>query len=364
MIDPISKPLRRIVFVDVLRLLAAFQMIQGHSIDAVLAPTYRAGSFFRAWTFVRGLTSTTFLVTAGLSFVLATAAARDPGAARKHRLRRALLLIGTGYLLHAPLGIFFGADVGTALREASVVDVLQCIGTSLIMLELLQRISKPALRGGAALALGILCFLLAPWLDLLSPEGPSRVFTNYLSAGGGSLFPWLPWSGYVLCGFAVGLFALSPARASGLDRARALGLTAILALAAGALLAVLMPGFPQRISPAFGLLKLGVVLTLASALAWLLRDTKRLPNLLTRLSAETLFLYVSHVFVLYAAHVGIAARWGKQADPLQGALLAGVLLVACGTGALGYRAGMRALRQRGGEGTPAPERAETTFPPG
>ena len=54
---PQSEP-RRVVFIDVLRLIAAFQMIQGHTLDALLASELRRGPWFAAWTFARGLTST------------------------------------------------------------------------------------------------------------------------------------------------------------------------------------------------------------------------------------------------------------------------------------------------------------------
>ena len=43
-------PVPRRVFLDVLRLIAAVQMIQGHAIDAVLAPAYRAGLGYQAWS--------------------------------------------------------------------------------------------------------------------------------------------------------------------------------------------------------------------------------------------------------------------------------------------------------------------------
>src|SRR5688572_31079092 len=71
----------RLSFVDGLRLVAAVQMIQGHTLDALLAPELRQGPCFSAWTFARGLTSTTFLFTAGVSFALAHAASEERGAA-------------------------------------------------------------------------------------------------------------------------------------------------------------------------------------------------------------------------------------------------------------------------------------------
>src|SRR5688572_6443365 len=125
---PANTSPKRVVFVDALRIFAAVQMIQGHTIDALLAPVYRSGAIFDGWTFSRGLTSTTFLFAAGLSFVLASAGAKDPQLARRRRVRRGLELIVIGYLMHAPVGILFGSEPSAAMAEALSVDVLQCIG--------------------------------------------------------------------------------------------------------------------------------------------------------------------------------------------------------------------------------------------
>src|SRR5690606_18597665 len=132
-----SPPQRfRVVFVDALRLLAAVQMVQGHTLDALLSAELRAGAWFRAWTFTRGLTSTAFLLTAGFAYVLAERASRAaPDVGRRRRLRRALSLVLIGYAMRAPLGVLFGDPLAEALRNALAVDVLQCIGVSMAALE-------------------------------------------------------------------------------------------------------------------------------------------------------------------------------------------------------------------------------------
>ncbi|HKP59763.1 MAG TPA: heparan-alpha-glucosaminide N-acetyltransferase domain-containing protein, partial [Polyangiales bacterium] len=130
----------RVVFVDLLRFVAALQMLQGHTIAALLAPAARHGPWFALWSAARGLTSVAFLFAAGLSFYLATERARDPRAASR-RVLRALRLIALGYLLHLPLAALFTSDPASRLRalhEFAAVDVLQCIGVSLLALEALR----------------------------------------------------------------------------------------------------------------------------------------------------------------------------------------------------------------------------------
>lgn len=335
----------RLVFIDVLRLVAAVQMIQGHSVSSVLAPSYRQGALYETWTFARGLTSVTFLFTAGLAFVLAEQRGHHPHA-RRARIRRAARLIALGYLLHAPLAVFFGAPLVETLRAALVVDVLQCIGVSLLSLELLAlRLHTPARRALVAGMLGLGCFFSAPTVHALSLPALALPLTNYLGPRDGSLFPLLPWSGYVLCGFAVGSLAFAPDRSP----ARTLLLAALPALGAGFLLLKLAPGGPLGSSPGYALVKLGCVALLAALLAQATRGLVRLPRLLAQLAAETLFLYVSHVLVLYADLVGLERLLGARHGPWFGLALTLVLLLACSGLALVFRS----LRPRARGGTRA-----------
>jgi cytochrome bd-type quinol oxidase subunit 2 len=128
----------------------------------------------------------------------------------------------------------------------------------------------------------------------------------------------------------------------------------------GGLLFGLLPSYAARVSPAYALLKLGIVLLVAAGLAvWL--EGRVLPALLRKLSSETLFLYVSHVLLLYAGHVGLAQRIGRSQSLAWALLWTACLLLACAAGALGYRRVQRALRGRGQRGTP---RAQPTSFPG
>ena len=62
----------RSVFVDVARAAAIMMMVQGHTLHVVLATDLRSGTAFYVWSFLRGLTSCTFLLLSGFVFALAT----------------------------------------------------------------------------------------------------------------------------------------------------------------------------------------------------------------------------------------------------------------------------------------------------
>jgi len=83
----------RVWSVDVVGLWASLQMVNGHTIDAVLLPSIEQGPIFDTYNWARGLVSVCFLMVAGIAFHLSSLARyeqhrREPAAIRR-RLRRA-----------------------------------------------------------------------------------------------------------------------------------------------------------------------------------------------------------------------------------------------------------------------------------
>jgi len=343
-----SVPPDRVVFLDALRLFAAVQMVQGHTLDALLDAHVRSGPGFALWTFTRGLTSSAFLLAAGLSFAVVSADRAHFEAARAHRLRRALMLVGLGYLMHAPFGLLFGQAVPSALAELGIVDVLQCIGTGLLSLELLAiTLRSSSLRAALTLCACAVFFAAAPALNAVEPLGWARPLLHYVSARGGSVFPLSPWLGFLFAGYAVGLRVLPDGlRTSRARQARGLSIAGATVLCLAALSELVLGSSDLRLGFTFLVLKLGLVLAVSALLAWLLFRVSRLPSLLTRLAGETLFLYVSHVVILYAAGVGLKSRVGPSLSVSSALLVALCLLIGCSAGALGYRRLRNALRER------------------
>ena len=82
--------MKRVVFVDVLRLIALAQMVNGHTLHAVLQATERQGEFYQGYLWFRGLVSVAFMLVAGLAFHITTLARferhRSDPAARRRRV--------------------------------------------------------------------------------------------------------------------------------------------------------------------------------------------------------------------------------------------------------------------------------------
>jgi acyltransferase len=337
----------RVVFVDLLRFVAALQMLQGHTIAALLAPEYRHGVVYALWSTARGLTSVAFLFAAGLSFYLATERPVATATGRRRRVLRALRLIAIGYLLHFPVGVVSSSPATRvrALHELAAVDVLQCIGVSVLLLEALRTLfSSTRARVLAALAMAVGLFALAPLAGQLSATGPLRPVLAYLTPSGGSLFPLTPWAAHVFAGFACGAVVRMGAAAPGTSPLGSLGvrlgsIAGLVTLVAVALLACAAPRvLADHLSRLAGVL----------AMVWMLwfagERLKAVPASVAILAQHTLLLYVFHVLLVYGQGVGLGVWIGPRVGPGWAVIAAVFVIGASSAVALGYDRLARARR--------------------
>ncbi len=179
-------------------------MLQGHFIDTLLLPVYRDESklAYQMWVYFRGITAPTFFTISGLIFLylLLKAKAKNNDKFRiKKGLNRGLLLLGIGYALRMDI---FGWLQGRFNDYFLVVDVLQCIGLSLIMLIGCYVLFKNHVRllSVILLVLGTFCFLTEPVYRELQLNYIPKLFANYMTKSNGSIFTILPWFGFTAYG--------------------------------------------------------------------------------------------------------------------------------------------------------------------
>lgn len=303
----------RVHAIDLLRLVMSVQMIQGHTIASLLEPEARSGAGYTAWTFARGLTAVGFLLAAGASYWLVSERERDPeqvDEGRARRVRRALMLIGIGFCARSPLGLLSG-DTSHALATLDTffaIDVLQCIGVSLLMLEGLRRIRAPLVL--LAIVVAVPLILLAPLTTTLDAERPLRWVLDWVTRRGGSLFPLLPWAGFLLIGVALGPLIAKTRTVRG-----SLGVIAL-----GVLVAVVGRSFVELLPdpapntfyawPPFSLLRVGLVLVITGTLGLVSMRVESLPTWMRTLAGQTLVLYLVHLFILHAGGIGLAHSIG------------------------------------------------------
>ncbi|WP_179018978.1 heparan-alpha-glucosaminide N-acetyltransferase domain-containing protein [Winogradskyella forsetii] len=194
----------RLYFIDAVRAFAILMMLQGHFIDTLLDPSYRDqnNTAFKIWEYFRGITAPTFFTISGLIFsYLLIKAKRSGNVEQRMRkgFKRGLMLIGIGYLLRAPI---FQWLIGEFNSYFLVIDVLQCIGLSLIIVVLIYKLTfkKTLLFSILMLVLGLTVFISEPLYRYLELPKVPVLFSNYLSKTDGSIFTIIPWFGYVAFG--------------------------------------------------------------------------------------------------------------------------------------------------------------------
>ena len=179
-------------------------MIQGHLFRAYLLPSIRQLPWYKIHEVLHGFVAPGFLFAAGFTAFLSFHNKRQnyirlDGAFFK-RLRRILFVIAVGYWIHLPflslrktlLAVGRG-QAGNFLR----VDILQCIGTGLLLFTLLAVLLKGERAVTLATALaGALFFLLPEAVKDIRLHPVLDPYFDYRV----SLFPLFPWLGYLCLG--------------------------------------------------------------------------------------------------------------------------------------------------------------------
>ncbi|GLH69378.1 hypothetical protein GETHPA_09110 [Geothrix rubra] len=309
---PASAP--RIHILDFARLLAILLMLQGHTMEAFVAPSAMDWGtlHWRFWGEVRGLTAPLFLLVSGAATVLATRRDREGRVSARQYLRRirtVLLVTAIGYLLVFPAACF--ADLRwvseAGWRTFLQVNILQLNGVMLLLLTGLLALTRNARTHAAwSLAVGLLILLAAPvatsldWFSRL-PEG----LAAYLSFAHGSLFPLFPAGGFMLLGVGLGTVLLEAPEDQRLRWFRLAALGAGLAALALSLAAAAVPGHllpphdAYKAGWASSFHRLGFSLLVLGGLATVAEAWPRLVQALAPLGRKSLAVYVVHLALIY-----------------------------------------------------------------
>ena len=329
----------RLILVDLARVLAIFFMIQGHSLDVLLAPAYREGALFDVWLFLRGLTAPLFFILSGVSFTMATIGKWEEYSRVSWKLFRRIgrfaFFVALGYAMHLPassLSEFRRLDAA-AWQGWSQVDVLQCIGLALIGLQIVVLLAGTPTRlaqwsavvGGAIILLTPLSWAV-DWMGVF-PMG----IASYFNAQTGSLFPLFPWAGYIFLGATLGYYLREWSVVPG----KSMRLLAVLGGVLGAAGVLLIKPFALlyadldfwKTSPSLFLIRAACVCFLLALFAYV-TARYRVPERACRAVAqESLLIYFVHVCFLYGS------IWNPGMRQVMGATLT-PLPTLCGIGLL------------------------------
>ncbi len=203
---------KRFIFIDLFRGFAIIKMIEGHVVRALISPKISFFNFNPLITFIDGLTGPAFLFISGVSFSIVLRRHKEDFLQLNKkfftRIQRVLFIIFIGYWLHLP---FFSlrktlSSSELIMKEFLKTDILQCIGVSLLILQLLFLVvRRESLFNWVVLGGGITILFLTPFVLKFDfpflPLGIENYFKQYpISNGYLSPYPLFHWSAYLLFG--------------------------------------------------------------------------------------------------------------------------------------------------------------------
>lgn len=317
----------RIYFIDAVRAFAILMMLQGHFVDTLLNPIYRDDAYpaYTIWSYFRGITAPTFFTISGLVFLYLLLKAHAKGSDRQRLHKgaiRGLMLIGIGYALRIP---FFSWLKGNFDTYFLVIDVLQCIGLSLLLIIGLYLLCRRNSYTLSVVMLSISCiiFITEPLYRTLSLDHLPVFFANYLSKSNGSVFTMLPWFGYVAFGgFIATLFYRNSHRKyfKPITIALFFSLGLILLLYSTYILQRLfyftnIELFERAANYNYLFLRLGNVLLYFTFFYALEHFMKQ--SIVTRIGEKTLNIYIVHFILIYGSFTGIGLKhfYYKSLEP-------------------------------------------------
>lgn len=321
---------KRLYFIDAVRAFAILMMLQGHFIDTLLDVSYREdnNTAFTIWKYFRGITAPTFFTISGLifSYLLIKAKKRGDVAFRmKKGFYRGLLLIGIGYLLRAPIFQWLYGDFNSPYFL--LIDVLQCIGLSLILVVGIYKLTlkKTLVFSILMCVLGLIIFLTEPLYRYLDLPNVPKVFANWLTKDYGSVFTILPWFGYIAFGAFIATIFYRYIERPKFKPGIILGFVVfglVLIFKSGWLLMKLyhltdFEIFKGVANYNYLFIRLGNVLLLF-AIFYASEDYIKQP-LLLKIGQKTLSIYVIHFIIIYGSFTGVGLHQliGKTLLPWQ-----------------------------------------------
>ncbi|HCY77186.1 MAG TPA: hypothetical protein DHV28_14800 [Ignavibacteriales bacterium] len=326
-----SEKKHRIIFIDLMRAFAVIQMVQGHTVDALLSPDFRSDQFpiYFLWNFMRGMTAPIFMFSAGTVFTYLFRLVDEPFAANprvKKGFLRFLLLVSIGYILRYPTYkvIDFSNVTTDQWNIFLAVDVLQLIGFGLLFVLICALIAeKLKISDTVVFTFFTLFFFIAtPYFSKINwLEYFPQPIAGYFYDRTGSLFPLFPWAGYVVFGGVLGSYlAKNPLvfKSNKFSLNLALfGAALIIVSEVSILISNKFFGyFPVTSSYNIEtiIFRLGFVLVLNSLVSYISQKMESIPKIIILFGRNTLLIYIVHLIFLYGSawNPGLVMLFGNS----------------------------------------------------
>ena len=326
----------RIIFLDMMRLLAILMMLQGHTIDSLLSDEYRNfnSSIYSAWYFLRGFTGPLFMFTAGIVFNYLLSQKKlslSMNERVRKGIKRGITLVVIGYLLRYPTYTIFNFSGVTHDQWLTFfsIDALHIIGLGLLLLIFIYWISSIIRINNIILLslLGLLIFLTSPLVQSCNWVSEIPIpFASYFIKDYGSIFPIFPYMQYIVWG---GLFGASMNYINFVYIRNSLNIIFLgLVLIIFSRVLYYIPENSDIDSYSYSILIAGGLLIVSGLLSLVSKYSENIPNFLLSVAKNSLWIYIIHIIILYGSpwSLGLSQIIGKSFSALFSILSALIMI--------------------------------------
>ncbi|MBI5478545.1 MAG: DUF1624 domain-containing protein [Deltaproteobacteria bacterium] len=310
-----SEPHRnRLLYIDWLRGIAVLLMFAAHVFAAWIQPSLVMTTAYRWINVVAGYSAPLFLFLTGVGMAMAFESALARGSSRDDARRaarnRGLMIFIAAFVFRIQEHVLGGGPVANVLR----VDILNCIGLSMLLCAVLAFPPTKGAFAWRAAGAAVIVALLAPYVGRIRwPEWAPWQIYSYLSDQRSWFFPLFPWLAYPFAGLFAGTVWARAGRAEGTARRVMLGTMLVgLLLVAGSWLYLGLPepkfiafGGRWRNLPSYTFTHIGWICVLAGVL-WLVQPFFNPARFgpIRQLGRTSLLMYWVHVDLVYGHLVG------------------------------------------------------------
>jgi hypothetical protein len=294
-------------------------MVQGHTVYCLLTSGIVDSDiwYWHLWTAIRGYTAPIFLMVSGAVHIFANKRDENgivPNATTKRRIKTCLMLFAVGYLLQFPANNLFDLPFLNYETLASFlkVNVLQLFAVTLIFLNILFKLTNSNKQ------LATICFIVGNAL-ILASQFSLQVdwykhlpipFAAFFSMSKGTIFPIMPFSGYLLIGSAMGYLIqrVQPEKRNAYI-VKNLFLIGLPYIVIGHLFGSLYGTYGHNVlgSPSIQLGlsigRVGVAMWVISFSTLVCNALSSWENIISMLSKRSLLIYVIHLLIIYGSPI-------------------------------------------------------------
>ena len=308
-----ATPSGRLEYLDLIRGLFILVMVEGHTLRALLSPEVQAGLIYHYQDFIHNLTGPAFLFASGAAFVYSTRPRREVyltwSPKLRGRLMRWLVVLIAAYALQLTYGTLRRSLAETTPDQFAFLlslNILQCIVFSLLLLQLLMRMTPSwqwFFRVSVIIALIIALLTPVAWG---SGQGLPLWLASLISGRTRSIFPLFPYTGFALAGAAWGHLHQLAREQGREDSFLRSCVRYAAALCVGSIAIALLP-LPEIFedfwytSPLFFLLRVGILALLAVGARRLEPRLMSRWDMLAMAGRQSLLIYVLHLPVLFGS---------------------------------------------------------------